>query len=331
MTYDEFKKELCRNVSLQGDYFNRQVRILEEGVVGVDEEEKRLIKRLNLSESGHGGKAVHEDYLYVQWGGSAAPNVNHWKVYSLYEIYLEEGWAGVLSEIIKKPKVFKLYKRDAGIQRGNYEDNSEHLILRPQNYWQSREDLADCIYWRFGDVALVLYAQLGDIGGEYVTMKIRRFMTENWNVEYERMLINALLNSYSQMPPRLFAIGDVRFFYRKEDGVFMKGETGQEIVIDNDNPEEGKRGYRLTTTNMKNGALAIFYPGVRERLAELLNGDFYVGFTSVHEAVIHPTRTKNPGEMKAAIQHINAVYDEREMLTNKVYRYYAKQEKFVEV
>ena len=111
----------------------------------------------------------------------------------------------------------------------------------------------------------------------------------------------------------------------------MPGEKGNSPIIAKDNPEEGMRGYRLTTVSMKNGAIAIFYPGVMERLGELLGGDYYVGFTSVHEAVIHPIRYKNPDEMQASIRHINAVFDEKDMLSNQVYRYYKKKRKIMEI
>ena len=44
----------------------------------------------------------------------------------------------------------------------------------------------------------------------------------------------------------------------------------------------------ITTTSQMNGAIAMFYPGVKERLAELFGGDYYVAFTSVSLRVYCP-------------------------------------------
>ena len=38
----------------------------------------------------------------------------------------------------------------------------------------------------------------------------------------------------------------------------------------------------------ENGAIAMFYPGVLEKLAEICGGSYYVSFTSIHDVRIHP-------------------------------------------
>ena len=96
------------------------------------------------------------------------------------------------------------------------------------------------------------------------------------------------------------------------------------------NEVDGTLGYRLTTSKSINGAIAIFYPGVKERLGELF-GDYYVGFTSIHEAVIHPVARQSPLCMKESIREINAAFPREEMLTNRVYRYNTWNQELVEV
>lgn len=310
MTYEEFKGELYRSVS---------------------EQDKSGIRQVQLFEKGDEGKMVREDFLCVQWGRQNPLTRKSWNIRTLYEKFKKEGWQGILPEIMGE--LCAAHQRDNHTEwrSESYIKCSEQLIVRPLNYRLNREELADCIYWKFGDMALVLYTQLGDVGQDYVTMKVRRSMTEKWNVPPKKMLTNALLNSYAKMPPRLFLSGDIRFSYDWEDGVFMPRESGRKIRINPGDEEEGIRGYRLTTTRMKNGAIAIFYPGVQSRLAELLKGDYLVGFTSIHEVVIHPACHKNPNDMKSAIRHINAVFDEQDMLTNSIYRYCRKRGKLLEI
>lgn len=44
----------------------------------------------------------------------------------------------------------------------------------------------------------------------------------------------------------------------------------------------------LSAVQGLNGAIAAFYPGVQERLYQMVGGDFYLVFTSISEVHIHP-------------------------------------------
>ena len=130
------------------------------------------------------------------------------------------------------------------------------------------------------------------------------------------ILTNALFTTYSEMPPML---------HRGTECIQLSNEKKIKFKKD------GVIGYRLSTVSGTNGAVALFYPGVRQRLAELFDGDYYVGFISVHEAVIYPVRYKRLSKMKETLMRVNALCDKREMLTNNVYRYCGGQNRFVEV
>ncbi|MBP5281111.1 MAG: hypothetical protein J6Z22_01285, partial [Lachnospiraceae bacterium] len=77
----------------------------------------------------------------------------------------------------------------------------------------------------------------------------------------------------------------------------------------------------LSTFRTTNGAVAMFYPGVKERLAELFGGDYYVAFTSVNEARLYPVHHKPLSDLKAELEHNNALLENRSFLTGRVYRY----------
>lgn len=328
MTYDEFKRELFGNVSGQECGHCGQVQLFENRDVE-QSEAGEFFSQPHMSELR--GKMVQDDYLCVQWNNPQPMNVRSWNVRTLYEKYKREGWQGVLPEINEELRYIPQTGVKKAVEYDTYEKCCEQLILRPVNFLKNREALVESIYWRFDDMALVLYAEMGNVGREHITMKIVRTMTENWKVSQQMLLTNALLNTYAKMPPRLFLADDIRFFYGWRDGVFMPEEYGARVRITRENEEEGMKGYRLTTTGIQNGAVAIFYPGVMERISVLLGSDYYVGFTSIHEAVIHPVHRKNPSEMQAAIRHVNAVFDEKDMLTNKIYRYWRRQRKLLEV
>lgn len=331
MTYEEFKKELYRNILLQAEGKDKRIKLYERKTICSEMQDLQIIKALNVSCFGTADILIHEDVICALWERQGRLNMIHWKLRPLYERYKKEGWQSVLPEILVRLEQVGKGSSQLFAENASYEECSDKLILRPINYRRHRRELDNCIYWRYGDIALVLYGLLCDEGNDYVTIKIHRDMTAGWEQPDTRLLTNALLNSYEKMPPRLFKAGDFETKPDVSKGIFIPEEKASSLPINPSDRWEGLRGYRLTTVRQLNGALAMFYPGVRKRLAEIMGGDYYVGFTSIHEAVIHPVRFKNPNDMKEAIQHINAVFDEQEMLTNRVYRYSCKREELLEV
>lgn len=323
MTYEEFKKELYATISRQEFARGKEIRLLRRGSVCTDEKELTIVKLINLSSRGSEDIMLHEDVVYAGWGSETDIKMLYWPVRLLFERFKKEGWQSILPQMA------------AGLQKEERKTGEEQinsrLIVRPLNNRIRESELEDGIYWSFGDIALVLYALLMDSESDFVTVKINRSALDEWKLPENLVLTNALLNTYALMPPRLYHGRDIRCCYDMGDGVFMKGETGKMIQIHRGNEYEGMHGYRLTNSRGMNGAVALFYPGVKERIAQLLGGDYYVGFTGIHEAVIHPVQHKVLGEMKAAIHHTNAVFDKREMLTDKVYRYLSARKELIEV
>ncbi len=84
-------------------------------------------------------------------------------------------------------------------------------------------------------------------------------------------------------------------------------------------------GYVLTTTRQVNGAVALFYPGVQERLAELFGGSYYIAFTSIHEAQLHAYGTVKPSQVKDCLLDTLNYFPEEEVLTRRVFFYDAKK------
>lgn len=330
MVYEDFKRALYRNVLGHKERTDVSVRLFECRTMYTDEESVHLIKAINWGSRGVKDVMVLDDMLCLSWGNDNVVSVKYWSVRLLFERYQEEGWLGVLPEIITKMEE-GVNGRCKPRWRVSYEHCRRRHILRPLNYYRNRDELENCIYWRFGDVALVLYDLVFETEEDCTTMKIYREMTEEWGVKDDILLNNALVNTRDRMPPRLFHGNDLRYCRSQKDGIFMPGDGDIDVRIESQDGQESILGYRLTTTRWINGAIALFYPYVKEQLAWMMQGDFYVGFPSIHEAVIHPVRYKVLSEMKAAIQHTNIIFDEREMLTSRVYRYMSNRQELLEV
>ncbi len=329
MTYEEFKRELYRNLRMQDMSQGRAVLLLEKGSIFADKDTMAIIRLINMGNYGREDLVLREDIVCVVWRKNGIHKLLHWGVRAIYERFKREGWQGILPEMVSK---LQRLGRGAGDTAANsYASESERLIVRPLHYPSEGEEAEDGICWIYGEIALTLYFLACDGEEELLTVRMNRDMIAKWDVTDEWLLTNALLNTYAKMPPRLYYGKANPARYGKEDGVFMPGEKGRGIVVHPDNPREGLRGYRVTTSKRINGAVALFYPGVKERLAELLDGDYYVGFPSIHEAMVYPARHKALGELKVAIQRNNVVLNQREMLTNRVYRYSCSRNELIEV
>jgi hypothetical protein len=299
MSYEKFKKELCAVILQRKETVGKQVR---------------LMKDINCDVQG-------EEILCIVWEERSKTCLLQWRAILLYERFCTGGWQSVVSEIVHKLQLY------GPVHNGAVQGIMDRMIVRPLNYARNREELGDGIYWRFGDLALMLYAVLPECGEEYMTMKITRGMLAGWNRTDEMLLTNALIATCAIMPPRMYRSRKSDGFYRVEKGVFLSWEQPIQLPLYRKELYE----YRLTNAGRINGAVALFYPGVQERLAELFGGDYYVGFASVREAVIYPVRRNALAEIKRAIRQANALCDSREVLSDRVYRYCSGQGRLVEV
>lgn len=101
-------------------------------------------------------------------------------------------------------------------------------------------------------------------------------------------------------------------------------ESCDEDVISKDG-----MGNCLSTTIKTNGAVAVFLPGVAEHLAELLNSDFYMAFTSIHEVMIHNAKKVDPEDLKSVLTDtIMETVPEEDYLTSRIYKYNRRTHKF---
>ena len=91
-----------------------------------------------------------------------------------------------------------------------------------------------------------------------------------------------------------------------------------------------KEGICLSVKGLTNGAVAVLYPEVIKKLVELMDGDFYVVFSSVHEALIHSSKLCSLEELENLLRTSNSrMTFQKEFLTDKVYYYCREKDKFI--
>ena len=260
---------------------------------------------------------VKEDVLCI-WDEEDLNQKISLQTQDLYELYLSRNMCSVVDEIVCRLRLVQFFE-------------AYSPIIRPMNYEMNQELLQDTIYQKIDDITLALYTVMYDNNGCLAAEKICRSAAQIWGVSAEKLLEETIISAGRIRPPRLYHRDDIERMSCLEGGVFMPGERGKRIEIHNHDAEEGIRGYRLTVQGYTNGASALFYPGVQERLATLLEGDYYVGFISVNEVVIHPARNKVLGEMRQAVRRANVMRPEKERLTEHIYRYCSNGKGLVQV
>lgn len=84
-----------------------------------------------------------------------------------------------------------------------------------------------------------------------------------------------------------------------------------------------KNGYQF-------GAIALFYPGVMEAVADLIGGSYYVIPSSRHEMMAAPAEVYKPEEIRTMLRKINREeVEEQDRLTDEIYFYDADKNKFM--
>lgn len=163
------------------------------------------------------------------------------------------------------------------------------LIVRPYALREKLWELDNCICRCEGDIALILCIRIGSGGEDDSVVQVTRQMAETWNIPDDQLLMNALHRSNKLMPARLY---------------YEVGEA-----------------FHLTTQTGSSGALAFFYPGIRDWVATKVRSDYYIGFVGDREALIHPIFHRRLRELQTTIFDYNTISGYRRCLSDRIYRY----------
>lgn len=197
----------------------------------------------------------------------------------------------------------------------NYEKIKDDLFIRLLNVGKNRAELDDAIFRTIGDIALVLYARMGELDGCSTSVKIKRHIFEKWDKDEQMTFNDALLNTYFISPPRIYC------WEKLICNMDYEGENFMNLLFD-EPLKKSAIGNCLSTATRTNGAVAVFLPGVAQRLSDLLDGGFYMVFTSVHEVMIHSEKTADPEDLKRVLADtVRDTTPEEDFLTYYVYHY----------
>lgn len=278
-----------------------------------DWETASFIKTTNERYFGSESEVLQGDFLEIKFERSLL----RFDLGELKQVKDKEGWIPVIDKI----------SSDLEYSRGihgrafflidnfrNYDIIKDSLIVRPLNYTSNSRILEGFAFRRLGDIALVLYLHVADEGSATNTIKVPMSIVEEWDTDktFKQILDDALENTMKMYPAKIFR--NILETDNDRDPETDLMHTGMSLT---------KSAVPLITNlNRTNGAIAMFYPGVKEKLSELFgSGDLYVAFTSIHEAMVHKVGTVDPKSIQRHLRATNNAFGITETLTYSVYRY----------
>ena len=214
----------------------------------------------------------------------------------------------------------------------SYQKIKKYLFVKPLNKKKHSLEMEDAVHEDVGDIACVLYMMLSNTNEYFTGIKIKNQHLEQWEMTKEAVMEEAFKNTY-QMAPPLICTNDEN----KWGGSFM--ENGAFCLSKSDKV----MGVRLSTNTKEYGAISVFYPGVLQRLAQLMGSDLYILFTSGNESTIYSANESNLEDIKTELNEMvieyrnamvfkcrNGMVFEEKLLSEELY-YYSRIEDKISV
>ena len=280
---------------------------------------KQLLNALHLQEQQifFKKKAIdNKDRLFVEaFENSSGKQLCGIDVKDLYERCMEgssmESILYSVQEEIEKLKTVNML--EGKMTPDSYQKIKKYLFVKPLNKKEHSLEMEDAVHEDVGDIACVLYMMLSNTN-EYFCVKIKNQHLKQWKMTKEAVMEEALKNT-CQMAPPLICTNDEN----KWGGSFM--ENGAFCLSKSDKV----MGVRLSTNTKEYGAISVFYPGVLQRLAQLMGSDLYILFTSRNESSIYSVNESNLEDIKDELHIMETDYDNgiwyEDSLSEELYYY----------
>ena len=280
---------------------------------------KQLLNALHLQEQQifFKKKAIdNKDRLFVEaFENSSGKQLCGIDVKDLYERCMEgssmESISYSVQDEIEKLKTVGMLEGE--MTPDSYQKIRKYLFVKPLNKKAHSLELEDAVHKDVGDIACVVYMMLSNTN-EYFCVKIKNQHLKQWKMTKEAVMEEALKNTCQMTPPFIYTNGK-----NKSGGSFM--DNGAFCLSKSDKV----MGVQLCTNAKENGAVSVFFPGVLQRLAQLMGSDLYILFTSGNESTIYSANESNLEDIKDELHIMETDYDNgiwyEDSLSEELYYY----------
>lgn len=199
---------------------------------------------------------------------------------------------------------------------------SEYQKVRPRlgfkllHYEMNRELLEQIPHRKYLDLAIVCYCDIKDKRIGHGSILIRKEHMEMWEVDDEQLIQDAIKNM-----PHLYPVD-----FMNMSVVLKELYRDPANLLDVELPM-----FVLTNTERINGAASLLYEGQLEKIAKILDQDYYVLPSSIHEVIIVPkSKGTDEDDLSRMVDEINHEQLAREeILSNHAYRYNCQSKELI--
>ena len=232
-----------------------------------------------------------------------------------YQKYREgEALDALAAEIVRFYNQVRMEKNFDGEGLKNFSFIRKRIVYQLINYEMNREMLAEHPHVRFYDLAICFYVLLDVKDQGMLTFAVDDSYMDIWNTDVQEIYRYAAENTPKLLPASFGGIDEVIRDIQK-----YRAEPEDE---EDTEAEEKSCGMYILSNNIKNrGASAIFYPHILEMIGEILQSDYYILPSSIHEVIILSAETAiDKRDLLNMVSEINSMHlEEEEVLSENVY------------
>lgn len=190
----------------------------------------------------------------------------------------------------------------------DYEQVKPLLGYKLLNADMNKDLLQEVPHKRYLNLAIVCYCNIVDDRIGKGTILIRNEHLDIWGIKAEQLIEDAMRSIKVTNPPELINMADLLRELYDEPGQLIYGKIPMWV---------------LTSKNRQFGAAAIVYGNWLEYIADVIEEDYYVLPSSIHEVIILPKKhAMDKDDLVNMVREINEEQlDTEELLANNVYFY----------
>lgn len=201
-----------------------------------------------------------------------------------------------------------------------YDSIRDKIVFKLIHTEKNKELLEGIPHMEMLDLSIVFYALLDMNQQGTATMTVCNQHLQSWNVTKEELFSLACENVKRLLPAQLFTV------QQAVDEILHSASGERKNLLEGAQKADGDFMYVLSNPIRSLGAACIAYPEVLDMAGKILEDDYYVLPSSVHEVVLVPeSKGMAPDEMDAMVVEINETQvEEEEILSNHAYIYERK-------
>lgn len=237
---------------------------------------------------------------------------------NLYEEYQNgESLSGIVEEICNLYQMTMKKNQYASLDF-SYDNCRDRVVFRLVSKERNKEILNEIPHIPFLDLEIVFYIVIENTKSGLSSVRITNQMLEYWKKTPHDLYCLAIKNTERLFPVRIEPMIDIMMEMvgnKKESGLY-------DYLEENENCFEDKV-FVITNESGLNGAASIIYGNTLQKAGEILEGDFYLLPSSIHEVLVLSVNTSIDYEQLK--QMVCAVNEEcvsaEEVLSDQVYFY----------